>query len=123
MAIKKITLTKEHLKLIPFFYEQEEGDNKIVYDKTHLYNLGSHLEEDLADILGYQDTYIKGTEEDIDGKAFPDDIENHMLEVHNYIVDNFYYIESLIHFYATKGGLTEGTYKCRDNDLIWDKIC
>lgn len=26
--IKRITLTKEHLKLIPFFYEQEEGDNK-----------------------------------------------------------------------------------------------
>lgn len=73
--IKRITLTKEHLKLIPFFYEQEEGDNKIVFDKTHLYNLGSHLLEDLAMILGYNDSVIKGTEEDPDGKAFPDEIE------------------------------------------------
>lgn len=122
MAIKHIKLTKEHLKLIPFFFEQEEGDNKIVYDKTHLYSLGNHLEEDLADILGYHDSYIKGTEEDPDGKAFPDDIEKHMLEVHNYIVDNFYYIESLIHFYVIRGGLTEGEYKCKENDLIWEKV-
>lgn len=63
--IKRITLTKEHLKLIPFFYEQEEGDNKIVFDKTHLYNLGSHLLEDLAMILGYNDSAINGTEEDL----------------------------------------------------------
>jgi hypothetical protein len=120
--IKRITLTKEHLKLIPFFYEQEEGDNKIVFDKAHLYNLGSHLLEDLAMILGYNDSAIKGTEEDPDGKAFPDEIEAHMLEVHNYIVDNFFYIESLIHFYVTRGGLTEGEYKCKDNELIWEKI-
>ena len=120
MAIKKITLTKEHLKLIPFFYLQEDGDDVVYVNKKYLYG-GTHLLEDLADILGYQDSYIKNTQDDADGKAFPNDIENHMLEVHNYIVDNFYYIESLIHFYATKGGLTEGTYKCRDNDLIWTK--
>ena len=120
--IKRITLTKEHLKLIPFFYEQEEGDNKIVFFFFYLYNLGSHLLEDLAMILGYNDSAIKGTEEDPDGKAFPDEIESHMLEVHNYIVDNFFYIESLIHFYVTRGGLTEGEYKCKDNELIWEKV-
>ena len=120
--IKRITLTKEHLKLIPFFYEQEEGDNKIVFDKTHLYNLGSHLLEDLAMILGYNDSAIKGTEEDPDGKAFPDEIEAHMLEVHNYIVDNFFSIQSLLHFYVTRRGLTEGEYKCKDNELIWEKV-
>lgn len=121
MALVHINLTKEHLKLIPFFFEQKEGDDKIVYDKTHLYNLGSHLEEDLAMILGYNDSAIKGTEEDPDGKAFPDGVEKHMLDVHNYIVDNFFYIESLIHFYVTRGGLTDGEYVCKDNDLIWEK--
>ena len=120
--IVRIKLTKEHLKLIPFFYEQEEGDNKIVFDKTHLYNIGSHLLEDLAMIIGYNDSAIKGTEEDADGKAFPDDIESHLLEVHNYIVDNFFYIESLIHYYVTIGGLTEGEYKCKDNELVWQKV-
>ena len=120
--IIRITLTEEHLKLIPFFYEQEEGDNKIVFDKTHLYNLGSHLEEDLAMILGFKDTAIKGTQEDPDGRAYPDDIENHMLEVHNYIVDNLYYIESIIHFFVTRGGITAGTYKSKDNELIWERV-
>lgn len=118
MSLIHIKLTKEHLKLINAFYLQEDGDDVVYVNKKYLYG-GTHLLEDLADILGYQDSYIKGTEEDAEGKAFPDDVEKHMLEIHNYIVDNFYYIESLIHFYATKGGLKEGEYVCKDNDLIW----
>lgn len=121
MSLIHIKLTKEHLKLINAFYLQEDGDDVIYINKKYLYG-GTHLLEDLADILGYQDSYIKGTEEDPDGKAFPDEIEAHMLEVHNYIVDNFFYIESLIHFYVTRGGLTEGEYKCKDNELIWEKV-
>jgi len=120
--IKKLELTKEHIKLIPFFFLQEEGDNKIYVDRTNLYNIGSHLLEDMALILGYSDSAIKGTEENENGRAFPDDIEKHMLELHKYIVDNLYYIESLIHQFVINGGITEGTYKCKDNELIWEKV-
>ncbi len=119
--IKHITLTDEHLKLINGFYLQEDGDDVVYLNKKYLYG-GTHLLEDIANLLGYGDKYIKGTEEDADGKAFPDDVEKHLLEVHNYIVDNFYYIESLIHFYITRGGLTSGEYKCKTNDMIWEKV-
>lgn len=118
--IIRIKLTKEHLKLIGAFYYQQDGDDIMYVNKQYLYG-GSHLLEDLAMILGYNDSAIKGTEEDPDGKAFPDEIESHMMELHNYIVDNFFYIESLIHYYAVRGGLTEGEYKCKDNELIWKR--
>ena len=119
--IKTIELTKEHIKLLPFLFIQVDGDNKISIDRTHLFNLGSSMIEDASYILGLRDSAIKGTEEDAEGCAFPDEIESHILKLCQYIKDNLYYIESLIHFYAFKGGLTEGTYKCQDNDLIWEK--
>ena len=121
--IIRLNLTEEHLKLIPiFFIEEEEYKKKLSIRHDHLYCIGSHLLEDLSYALGYSDKYIKGTEENADGKAFPEDVEKHMLEVHNYIVDNLYYIETLIHQFVTKGGITPGEYKARDNDLIWEKI-
>ena len=120
--IKKLNLTEEHLKLLPFLYikESEQSDNIVLIDKTHLYSLGGHVLEDLADILGYRDTYIRGTEESPDGKAYPDDVEQHLLEVHNYVKDNLWLIESVLHQFAYMGGLKPGVYKCRDNDYIWE---
>nr|DAN76309.1 MAG TPA: hypothetical protein [Caudoviricetes sp.] len=117
--IKHIELTKDHVKLLHFLYWQIDGDNKIFVDRTHLFNLGSHLLEDMAMILGMQDTAIKGTEESPDGRAFPEEIEEYLLGLHKYIADNLYYILSLITTF--QGNLTEGKYKCKDNDLIWTK--
>ena len=121
--IKKLALTEEHLKLLPFLFinESETNENIVEIDKSHLYLLGGHVLEDLADILGYRDTYIKGTEESPDGKAYPDDVENHLLEVHNYMKDNLLDIEVLIHQFAARGGLQPGTYKCKDNENIWSR--
>ena len=44
-----------------------------------------------------------------------------ILELCQYIKDNLFYIESLIHFFAFKGGVVPGTYKCKDNDMIWER--
>lgn len=118
--IKKLNLTEEHLKLLPFFYITKPNDNVIQIDKTHLYLLGGHVLEDLADILGYRDTYIKGTEMSPDGKAYPDDVEKHLLEVHNYVKDNLWLIESALHQFSYTGGLKPGVYKCKDNEYIWE---
>lgn len=119
--VKTITLTDEHVKLLPFLFIQTEGDNKVVIDRRHLFCLGSSLIEDASFILGLRDKAIKGTEEDAEGCAFPDDVENHILELCQYIKDNLFYIESLIHFFAFKGGVVPGTYKCKDNDMIWER--
>lgn len=117
--IKHLELTKDHVKLLHFLYWQIDGDNKIFVDRRHLFNLGSHLLEDMAFILGMQDKAIKGTEESPDGRAYPDDVEEYLLGLNKYIADNLYYILSLMSTF--QGELKEGKYKCRDKDLIWMK--
>ena len=107
MAIIHIKLTKEHIALIRAMNLQEDGDDVMYLNKNYLFG-GTHIMEDLTDILGFHDKYIKGTEEDPNGKAFPDDIEKHCLEVYNYIKDNFSFIESLVlkgHLHTSASGL------------------
>ena len=116
--VKKITLTEDHIKLIPFFFVQEFGDNEIGVTKEQLFNLGSHLLEDMAMILGLSDKAINNTSYDADGRAFDDETEKYMLDLYNYIVDNLYYIELIIHQFVIKGGITAGMYKDLDNELL-----
>lgn len=116
--IKKLTISEELIKLMHFIFLEEEGDDKIVINKKIQFNLGSHLDEDMAMILGYEDKAIKGTEEDPEGRAYPDDVENHMRELYKYMCDNIYYILTLIFQYVGKK-LVPGIYKCKDNELIW----
>ena len=119
--IKRLTLTQEHIKLISLirFFENEDA-TLLMIDKYDPYELSGRL-QDVALALGYQDKAIPGTEEDPEGAAFPDDIEEHLLDVHNYVVKNLYYIETLIHQMAFTGGITPGTYKCIDTEGVWTK--
>ena len=119
--IIELNLTKDHLKLIPFFFIQEFDDDKVGVDKNIMFNIGSHLMEDMAMILGLEDKAIQSTKFDVDGRAFDDETEAYMLSLFNFFNDNFYFIETLIHQYAVQGGLTEGTYKAIDSELIWKK--
>ena len=120
--IKKITLTEDHLKLIPFFFIQEFDDNEVGVTKEQMFSLGSHLLEDMAMILGLMDKSIENTSESSYGRAFDDETEKYLLELHKYIVDNLLYIETIIHQFVIQGGITPGTYKSLDNVLIWEKI-
>jgi transcription termination factor NusB len=119
--IKRIEVTEDLLKLIPIIFVQEEGDDKVIVDKKHTFAIGLHLMEDMAMALGIYDRAIKGTEDDPEGYAFNEEDTEYMLKLHRYVVDNIFYIESLIHQYVTKGGLEVGTYKAKDNELIWEK--
>jgi len=119
--IKRIEVTEDLLKLIPIIFLQEEGDDKVIIDKKHTFSIGLHLMEDMAMALGIYDRAIKGTEDDPEGKAFSEEDTEYMLKLYQYIVDNLYYIETLIHQFVTKGGLEVGTYKCKDNEVIWEK--
>lgn len=119
--IIRINVTEDLLSVIPIIFLQEEGDDKIVIDKKHTYNIGFHLLEDLAMALNIYDRAIKGTEDDPEGKAFSEEDTKRMLDLHKYVVDNLYYIELLIHQFATKGGLQVGIYRCKDNELIFEK--
>ena len=119
--IKRIEVTEDLLKLIPIIYLQTRGDNEVVIDKTHIFSVGLHLLEDMSMALGIYDRAIKGTEDDPEGRAFSEEDTKYMLDLHKYIVDNIYYIESLIHQYAVNGGLSVGIYRAKDNELIWSK--
>lgn len=119
--IKRLTLTEDHLKLINLIrFEDNDNENKISIDKVNPYILSGKL-EDIAFALGLSHTAIPNTENDENGAAFPDDIEEYMLSVHHYIVDNLYDIEVLIHQMVLKGGITPGTYKCIDTEEIWER--
>jgi hypothetical protein len=115
----KLELTKDHLKLIPFFFIQELDDDKIGVDKNIMFNMGSHLLEDMAIILGLEHKAIKNSQFDAEGRAFDDETEKYMLSLYDFFNDNFYFIETLIHQYIIKGGLKVGTYIAFDNELIW----
>jgi len=118
--IIRLNITEDILKLIPVIMIDVEGDDLITVNRKHLF-IGSHLLEDMSMALGIFDRAIKGTEDDPDGRAFNDEDTEYMLGLHKYIVDNLYYIETLIHQYVTKGGIEVGVYKAKDNDLIWEK--
>lgn len=124
--IKRIEVTEDLLKVIPIIFVQQKigktTDEKTIYvDTTHVFSVGMHLLEDMAMALGIYDRAIKGTEDDPEGKAFNEEDTNYMLSLHKYVVDNLYYIETLIHQFVVKGGLEVGEYYCKDNELIWSR--
>ena len=170
MAIKKITLTEDHIKLIQNMkfetfemgevfsttlideaIEEIESDkesmkkfglvrDRLVRAKEKLelvsdlkechawginqWNLfgGTFVMEDVALILGHYGDYIPGTEESPLGKQYPKELEDYMWSLYMDIYENMEYIISLVLFYTDKGGLTPGTYKCKDTEKNWTKI-
>jgi hypothetical protein len=120
--IKKLVLNEDHLKLINLIRFEDDGEDygKLTLDKVNPYLLGGKL-EDLAFALGKSESAIPCTDDNENGAAFPDDVEEYILSVHHYIVENLYDIEVLIHQMCLKGGITPGTYECVIGDDIWSK--
>ena len=119
MAIKRITLDEDKIKLISNL-TPIETEKSVHYDINGLWG-GSYLFEDMAMILGFYDEYIQGTEKDYEGKRYAPEKETYMHELYSWVISNIFYIESLVHFYASRGGLEPGTYKCIDTELYWEK--
>lgn len=170
MAIKKITLTEDHIKLIQNirFEAFEMGElfslervlsaiseiestpetmkkfgrlrDELVRVKEQLEIIsdrkecmawginqwslfgGTYAMEDIALILGKFQEFIPGTEESPLGRQYPKELEDYMWGLYNDIVDNMEFIISLVLFYVDKGGLQPGTYKCKIQDKIWEKV-
>ena len=72
-------------------------------------------------ILGLRDKMIPNTQNDADGMAFDDETESYMKGLYDYLVDNLYDIETLIHQFVVNGGLSVGTYVCKDNEMLWER--
>jgi hypothetical protein len=121
IMIKELKLTKDHLKLVALLNIEDIDDDAITINKSTILRLQSHLLDDVALVLGLTDKAIEGTKTDSDGAAYPDEIESYMLDTYNYVRENLYWIETLIHQYVMEG-VKPGTYQCTDNELIWAKI-
>jgi hypothetical protein len=90
-------------------------------DKEKIFMVQSSVLDDMSLMLGLNDKALPTHINDAMGKSFPDDVEKHMLDVYNYVKDNLYYIETLIHQFVVNGGITEGIYVADTNNLIWEK--
>ena len=117
MAIKKITLTEDHLKLLSQMRVIEQDDTFVGYNKYDLY-YSTLLLETIAIIIGRENEALPYTDMDPDGKKFPEELTNYLIQLHEYICDNLLYIESIIHQFIFTG-IKPGVYKCKDYELIW----
>lgn len=120
MALIKLKLTEEHLKLIKNFKIKDVDDYTIGVDKINPYG-GNFILEDIAYILGVYDKKIPNSENHYNGPVFPEELTRHMLDLHYYIVDNLYNIENLIHQFLGEP-IEPGTYKAIDREQFWSKI-
>ena len=118
--ILHLNLTEDHLKLVRFLNIEDKDDDVLTINKKVMLTMQTHILDDVAMILGLRDKAIKNTEEDADGAAYPDDVEKYILDTYNYVSDNLWLIESLLHQRVLEG-IQPAKYKCRDDDMIWTK--
>lgn len=119
--ILHLHLTEDHLKLVRFLNVEDESDDVLTINKHVMLTLQTHILDDVATILGYRDKAIRGTEEDPDGSAYPDDVEKYLLDTYHYVSDNLFYIETLLHQRCTQG-IIPGHYKCNDAVMLWEYV-
>ena len=115
-----LNLTEDHLKLVKFLEIKDDLDG-VSIPKNGMLTVKNSILDDTALILGYKDKAIKGTTEDAEGAAYPDDVEKYLLDTYNYVKDNLYNIETLLHQRVTEG-IQPGEYKAKSYDLIWEKV-
>lgn len=120
MAILHLNLTEDHLKLVRFLNIEDKDDDVLTINKKVMLTMQTHILDDVAMILGLRDKAIKGTEEDADGAAYPDDVEKYMLDTYHYVSDNMYLIETLVHQFVFEG-VKPGKYRCKDSEMVWTR--
>jgi hypothetical protein len=86
MAYKKITLTEDHIKLLQaikfetFVFDGDSRNGRIGWGIDQYGPWGGNFPiEDIALILGKFNECIPGTENDYNGRKFPDNLHEHFL--------------------------------------------
>ena len=87
-------------------------------DQWNLFG-GTYVLEDVALILGYFDQAIENSDSFATGRRFPEELEDKMYSLYEYIYENLEDIISLVFYFMNKGGITSGTYQNKNN--IWIK--
>ena len=113
----KIELKEDHIKLIENFKFKHLNDYVFGVDTINPYG-GDFLFEDLAIILGVWDKHVKGTEYDIDGRKYGSKLENEMISIHSYVMDNIDLIIDIL-FNQINTGLKSGIYTYNRTTNKW----
>ena len=82
-------------------------------DQWNLFG-GTYVLEDIAMILGYFDQALENSETLAGGRRFPEELEEKMYTLYEYIYENLEDILVLTFTFATNGGLVPGTYEYVD---------
>jgi hypothetical protein len=129
MAQKKLNVTEDHIKLLQgikfekFVFDNDTRNGRIGWGIDQYSPWGGvYPIEQIALILGCWDKFIPGTEEDFDGRKFPQDLSNHFWDLYEDITENMEYYWDLLIYYTDKGGLTPGTYKYNLRLKEWTKL-
>lgn len=120
MAIIKITLTEEHIKIITNFRISQLGDESVVINTKDLL-VNNSVVEGIALLLDKFDEHIEGSEVEVEGRRYPTELEDYFWDLYSYITDNLQYIEIILHQFVSTG-IKPGTYRCVDNIMIWEFI-
>lgn len=118
----KLTLkiTEDHIKLIKWFNFKRINDKYYGIDTYDVFDAGdTFLFEQMANILGYQDKIIPETRESYLGPLYEKEYQDKLEEYDRFIIENFVFIEEIIHQFCDQGGLNPGIYSCLDNNRIW----
>ena len=129
MALKKLKLTDEHIKLLQaikfesFVFDGDSRNGRIGWGVDQYGPWGGNFPiEDIALILGLWDKALPGTENDYDGRKFPDAIATHLYDLYADITENFELYFKLLIYMSDKGGLVPGEYKCNKRLNEWTKV-
>lgn len=129
MAFKKITVTEDHIKLLKaikfeeFVFDSVTMNGRIGWGIDQYSPWGGNYPiEDIALNLGHWEDAIPGTENDVDGRKFPEELQNHFWDLYEDITENMRYYFDLLIEYTDKGGLTPGTYRCNPRLMDWTKV-
>ena len=89
MALKKLTITDEHIKLLQaikfesFVFDGDSRNGRIGWGIDQYGPWGGNYPiEDIALILGHFQDAIPGTEDDYDGRKFPIEMHNHFIDLY-----------------------------------------
>ena len=129
MALKKLTLTDEHVKLLQavkfesFVFDGNSRNGRIGWGIDQYAPWGGNFPiEDIALILGHWEDTVPGTENDYDGRKFPVELHNHLVDLYEDITENFELYFKLLIYLSDKGGLVPGEYKCNKRLNEWTKV-
>lgn len=129
MAKKTIELTEDHIKLLKsikfesFVFDGDSRNGRIGWGIDQYGPWGGNYPiEDIALVLGHYGEFIPGTEDNVSGKEYPEELQKHFLDLYDDITYNMEYMFDLLIYFTDKGGLTPGKYECNPRLREWKKV-